>query len=72
MGREIYRNDNGIFVRGSRYTLGEISRGSGVSRPHVTRIFNGKREMSLRAAERISGFLGISIDTLLGFLRKAS
>jgi predicted transcriptional regulator len=67
---EVRRDENGVYVRGRRYSLGEISRGSGVSRPHVTRVFNGKREMSLRVAERISGFLGVSIDALLGFLRR--
>jgi transcriptional regulator with XRE-family HTH domain len=72
MGREITRNDNGIFVKGKRFTLGEISRGSGVSRPHVTRIFNGRRRMSLATAERVSGFMGVPIETLLGFLRRVS
>lgn len=68
---EVIRRDlTGIYVRGRKFTLGEISRGSGVSRPHVTRVFNGKRDMSLKVAERISGFLGISIDVLLGFLRR--
>lgn len=64
------RDPNGIYVRGKRYTLGEISRGSGVSRPHVTRVFGGKREMSLKVAQRISGFLGVPIETLIGFLKQ--
>jgi transcriptional regulator with XRE-family HTH domain len=66
----IRRDEHGVYVRGRKYSLGEISRGSGVSRPHVTRVFNGKRGMSLTVAERIAGFLGIPIDALLGFLRR--
>ena len=58
-----------IKVRNTLYSLGEISRGAKVSRPHITRIFNGKRGLSLRAAEKIASFLGIPIDALLGFLK---
>lgn len=65
----IYRDESGLYVKGRRYTLGEISRGSGVSRPHVTRVFNGKRAMSLKVAQRIAGFLGVPIETLLAYLQ---
>lgn len=63
------RDDTGVYVGDKRYTLGEISRGSGVSRPHVTRVFNGKRQMSVKVARRIAGFMGISLDSLVGFLQ---
>ena len=63
------RDTGAIKVRDTLYSLGEISRGARVSRPHVTRIFNGKRGLSLRVAEKIASFLGVSIDSLLGFLK---
>lgn len=69
-GDTIRRDADGVHVGEQRFTLGEISRGSGVSRPHVTRIFSGKREPSLRVAQRVTGFLGVTIEQFLGFLRR--
>lgn len=66
----LYRGEDGIYANGTRYTLGEISRGSGVSRPHVTRVFSGKRNMSLEVAQRISSFLGVPLDELVEFMKR--
>jgi transcriptional regulator with XRE-family HTH domain len=66
----MYRGDDGVYVNGTRYTLGEISRGSGVSRPHVTRIFSGKRNMSIEVAQRISAFLGVPLEELVEYMKR--
>lgn len=68
----IRRDSEGVHVHGRKLSLGEIARGSGITRPHVTRIFNGKRELSLRSAQKLASFLGVSIDSLLGFLQRPS
>lgn len=68
----MWRDDSGLYVAGKRFTLGEVARGSGVSRPQITRVFNGRRGMSLNVAQRIAGFLGVPIETLLGFLRSTT
>lgn len=64
----VYRDDAGVHVRGRVYTLGEIARGSSMARTHITRIFNGKRGLSLESAQKICGFLGIPIESLLKFV----
>jgi DNA-binding phage protein len=64
------RHTGGVVVRGRQYTLGEISRGSKVDRPHLTRIFNGKRNPSLATAQRICGFVGVPIEAFLDMLKR--
>lgn len=66
----LLRKPDGIYAHGTRFTLGAISRGTGITRPHVTRIFNGQRKPTIKTAEKIAGFMGVSMDTLVGFLRR--
>ncbi len=64
------RASGAVVVRGRKYTLGEISRGARINRAHVTRIFNGKRNLTLDTAQRISGFLGVPIEALLSLMSR--
>lgn len=45
-------------------TQGEIARGTGLSVSHVCKVLGGKRGMSMRTAEKIAGYLGMSIEQL--------
>lgn len=48
--------------------VGELSRKTGISPAHISKIFSGKRTPSLEAAARISTALKISIDELYVYL----
>lgn len=53
-----------IFICGKQVVLGEISRMTGISMAHLSRIVNGKRTPSLRCANKIASYLGVSMDDL--------
>lgn len=48
------------------YTRMEIAAGTGISLSHISKIFTGSREPSLRNAIQIAAFLRISVEELMG------
>lgn len=57
-----------VLVRGKVFTLGDVARGTGITRPHVTRIFNGKRNLTIRTGQRLAAFLGVPIEEVIQLL----
>jgi transcriptional regulator with XRE-family HTH domain len=54
-----------VLGKGSRtYTFTEIAAGTGLSLALVSKIFNGKLRITTYAAERLAGFLGITVEQL--------
>jgi transcriptional regulator with XRE-family HTH domain len=54
-----------VLGKGTRaYTFTEIAAGTGLSLALVSKIFNRKLPITAYAAERLAGFLGISIEQL--------
>jgi hypothetical protein len=51
---------------------GDVSRGTRIALSQVSRIFSGKQSMSLAAALRIAGYLGISVERLAALLKVGS
>lgn len=45
-----------------------MARGLGVGAGHLSRVMNGKRNVSLHLAHRWAGFLGVSLDVLYALL----
>lgn len=45
-----------------------MARGVGVGAGHLSRVMNGKRNVSLHLAHRWAGFLGVSLDILYAIL----
>lgn len=45
-----------------------MARGVGVGAGHLSRVLNGKRNVSLHLAHRWAGFLGVSLDVLYALL----
>lgn len=45
-----------------------MARGVGVGAGHLSRVMNGKRNVSLHLAHRWAGFLGVSLDVLYALL----
>ena len=55
---------------GSRVSYYEIADGTGLHVSYICRIFNRRRtSFSATTAEKIAGYLGISVDKLLALLR---
>jgi len=53
-------------------TNGDVSRGTKLNQSQVSRIFSRKQSMSLAAALRIAGYLGISVERLAALLKAGS
>lgn len=53
------------IIRDSGLTLSDIHRQSGVSRTTLSRITNGRQEMSRRTAEKLAPILGFSAEQML-------
>lgn len=51
-------------------SLSDISRGTGLSLSHISRVFNVNRKPSMDAASAIANYLGITIDTLYAELSR--
>jgi len=49
-------------------TLSDVSRSTGVSLSHVSRIMSGQRKPSLDVASKIAAYLGVSIEELMHML----
>lgn len=47
-------------------SLGDVARGTGLSRSMVTRVFSGDRRPSVETASKVAGYLGVSMDNLYG------
>jgi transcriptional regulator with XRE-family HTH domain len=57
--QKVFKNE--LIFGNSR---GEISRATGISKTHLSKIFSGSRNPSLDCARKISAYLGISTDDL--------
>lgn len=51
--------------------LSALSRATGISLPHLSKIYSGQRTPSLPAANKMATVLGISIDELYARLKQA-
>lgn len=60
--------DGTITIHHVTYTRAEISRSTGISISHVSRIFSGNRMPSLVVAKKLSTYLNITMDQLLVLL----
>lgn len=45
-------------------SLGRLAAGTGMTVAHLSRIFNGKRSPSFKAAGKIAAYLGVTMDAL--------
>lgn len=54
-----------IIVGEKTYSRNEIAKGSGIDRAHVTRVFNGTRQLTLRMALKMAGYMNVSVEFLL-------
>lgn len=52
--------------------LSALARSTGISLPHLSKIYSGQRTPSLPYANKIATVLGISIDDLYARLKEAS
>ena len=50
-------------------SYGAIARGTGLHTSAISRIFRRQRRPTIPSALKIAGFLGVSVDRLLGELR---
>lgn len=66
--RIIKLTDGSIVVEGFTYSRADISRATGISISHVSRIFTGNRIPSIHVAKSICSYLRISLDDLYSFL----
>lgn len=55
---------------GARVSYYSIARGTGLHVTYVCRIFNKRRTFSVTTAEKIAGYLGLSVDRFLALFRK--
>lgn len=53
-----------VDSHGETITLGGIARGTGLHVTHLSKIFNGHRKPSLKAASKIAAYLGITLEKL--------
>lgn len=58
-----------IKIGSNVYSRGEISRGTGLSLSHVSRVFSGARKPSLTTLKRLAAYLGVNIDVVVGSIR---
>lgn len=56
-----------IVANSRRFSRGDISRGTGYTKIHISRIFSGQRRPSLNSANRIAGFLGVTVEVFSQF-----
>lgn len=49
-------------------TVGEVAKGTGLTRDFISRIFNQRRSASIRTIGKIASYLGVSMDRLLAVL----
>jgi transcriptional regulator with XRE-family HTH domain len=53
-------------------TLGDVARGTGLSKSHVSKIFSGNRKPGLEAVARLAAYLGITIDDVYAAMNKSN
>lgn len=51
-------------------SIGQVARGTGLHRTHISRIFNGLRVPSLRSSQKIASYLGVSMDKFSAYVRE--
>jgi len=51
-------------------TIGMIAASTGYSRSYISYLLNGRRNGTIEVALAVAGYLGVSVDKLLGALRK--
>lgn len=56
-----------IKANGKLYSRGDLSRGTGYAKIHISRLFSGQRRPSLTSATKIAGFLGVPIEAFTQF-----
>lgn len=54
---------NELKVRG--ITLGLLSKNTGISKPHLSMMFNGKRNMNIKKLNVILSYAGIEITDII-------
>jgi transcriptional regulator with XRE-family HTH domain len=59
-----------VTFGGEEINLSQISRDTGISVSHLSRIFSGKRDPSVPNAKKISQVLDVSLDCLIEGLPK--
>lgn len=57
-----------IKIFGRRVNIANMSARTGVSSPHLSRIFSGKRDPSVKTAMAIAADIGVSMDEFVTFL----
>ena len=57
-----------VQLGGCTYSRGELSRGTGISLSHISRIFSGKRAPSMKAIEKIAEYTGLSKSAVMMYL----
>lgn len=50
-----------VSLGSRKYSRGEISRGTGLSLSHVSRIYSGRRSPSLSTIRKIAEFAGLEV-----------
>lgn len=60
-----------VVMAGREFTRGEISRGTGVSLSHISRIFSGDRVPSVPTVAKIAEWAGVSDQDVLDVIRAA-
>lgn len=63
MAKSLILPDGRVFE-----SVNMMARGVGVGAGHLSRVLNGKRNVSLHLAHRWAGFLGVSLDVLYALL----
>lgn len=53
-----------VKIGDKEYSRGEISRGTGISLSHVSRIYSGQRSPSLETIHKIMAFAGMSLEVV--------
>jgi transcriptional regulator with XRE-family HTH domain len=58
-------SDQPIEIGGRSLSRSEVSRRTGISMAHVSKIFGGKRTPSLRTLQKIAGAFGASVNQVI-------
>jgi transcriptional regulator with XRE-family HTH domain len=53
-------------------SLNDIERGTGISVSHLSRVFNGRRNLSSDNLQAVAGYLGVAVDKLLSELQRVA
>lgn len=59
----MFKLSNELKVRG--ITLGALSKNTGISKPHLSMMLNGKRNMNIKKLNVILNYVGIEITDII-------